>query len=403
MGSVKIVLRGRKNKDGLSTLGIRFIKERKTSYIFLNQTIDEKHWDAKEQRVKKSHPNSTRLNNFLRQKLAEANDKLLEMETAKPEVSVKKIRDGVVTKKSTSFFEVAKEYLENQKNRGKYNVFVAETPRINRFREFLHGSDITFNEITVPLLIKFQAYLRATRKISERTIINHLVAIRSVYSLAIKSGVADKRQYPFGKEKIKIKYPESVKIGLSQEEVIALETIDLSELPKHHHARNLWLFSFYLAGMRVSDVLRLKWDDIKDGRLHYTMGKNDKSGSFLLPDKAQAILSQYKNDTSNNAFVFPEMEIAENIDNAFDLQRRIAYRVKWLDKKLKDIQEMLQLDKKLTMHIARHTFGNLSGDKIPIQMLQKLYRHSSITTTIGYQSNFIYKDTDEALNAVIGF
>lgn len=55
------------------------------------------------------------------------------------------------------------------------------------------------------------------------------------------------------------------------------------------------------------------------------------------------------------------------------------------------------------MHISRHTFGNISGDKIPIQMLQKLYRHTSITATIGYQSNFIHKDVDEALNAVIGF
>ena len=62
-----------------------------------------------------------------------------------------------------------------------------------------------------------------------------------------------------------------------------------------------------------------------------------------------------------------------------------------------------KLTKKLTMHIARHTFGNISGDKIPIQMLQKLYRHTSITTTIGYQANFIHKDADEALDAVIGF
>lgn len=55
------------------------------------------------------------------------------------------------------------------------------------------------------------------------------------------------------------------------------------------------------------------------------------------------------------------------------------------------------------MHIARHTFGNLSGDKIPIQMLQKLYRHTSILTTIGYQANFINKDTDEALDAVLNY
>jgi hypothetical protein len=55
------------------------------------------------------------------------------------------------------------------------------------------------------------------------------------------------------------------------------------------------------------------------------------------------------------------------------------------------------------MHIARHTFGNISGDKIPIQMLQKLYRHTSITTTINYQGNFMHKDTDDALNSVIDF
>ena len=41
-------------------------------------------------------------------------------------------------------------------------------------------------------------------------------------------------------------------------------------------------------------------------------------------------------------------------------------------------------------------------DKIPIQMLQKLYRHSDITTTINYQQSFINKDTDDALEAVIG-
>ena len=55
------------------------------------------------------------------------------------------------------------------------------------------------------------------------------------------------------------------------------------------------------------------------------------------------------------------------------------------------------------MHIARHTFGNISGDKISIQMLQKLYRHTSITTTIGYQANFIHKDADEALDSVTNF
>jgi integrase len=57
--------------------------------------------------------------------------------------------------------------------------------------------------------------------------------------------------------------------------------------------------------------------------------------------------------------------------------------------------------KKITCHVARHTFGNLSGDQIPIQMLQKLYRHSSITTTVSYQQAFMNRDTDDALDKVL--
>ena len=45
----------------------------------------------------------------------------------------------------------------------------------------------------------------------------------------------------------------------------------------------------------------------------------------------------------------------------------------------------------------------LSGDRIPIQLLQKLYRHSSVTTTMMYQSNFMQDDVDNALDNVVSF
>ena len=70
---------------------------------------------------------------------------------------------------------------------------------------------------------------------------------------------------------------------------------------------------------------------------------------------------------------------------------------------LEKVAEKAEIDKKLTMHIARHTFGNISGDKIPIQTLLRLYRHSSITTTIQYQANFIHKDFDDALDSVVNY
>jgi len=97
------------------------------------------------------------------------------------------------------------------------------------------------------------------------------------------------------------------------------------------------------------------------------------------------------------------LKVLHDLSNDFQVQKKIAFADKRLNKALKKVAELAGIEKKLTMHIARHTFGNLSGDKIPVQMLQKLYRHSSITTTIGYQANFIHKDADDALDAVIGF
>ncbi len=240
--------------------------------------------------------------------------------------------------------------------------------------------------------------------IKERTVVNHLLVIRTVYNQAIKGGVIDRKNYPFGKDLVPIKFPESVKIGLTPEEVKIIEDLDLVPGSFLNHARNIWLFSFYFAGMRVSDVLRLKWSDFQNNRMFYSMGKNDKAGSLKIPEKATKILLQCESERqSKNDLVFPELRILESLSNKYEVQRKTSYAVKRLDKHLKKLAEIAGIEKKLTMHIARHTFGNISGERIPVQMLQKLYRHSSITTTIGYQANFINKTADDALDAVIAF
>jgi len=46
---------------------------------------------------------------------------------------------------------------------------------------------------------------------------------------------------------------------------------------------------------------------------------------------------------------------------------------------------------------------NIVGDAIQPLMLQKLYRHSDLKTIINYQANFIHKEADDTLDAVINF
>ena len=93
----------------------------------------------------------------------------------------------------------------------------------------------------------------------------------------------------------------------------------------------------------------------------------------------------------------------EDFSNKDRVKRRIKQANKRINKSLKKLAIEAGIKKPLTMHIARHTFGNISGDRISIQMLQKLYRHSSITTTVNYQKNFLYKEADNALDTVLNF
>lgn len=116
-----------------------------------------------------------------------------------------------------------------------------------------------------------------------------------------------------------------------------------------------------------------------------------------------AILEQYRRNDAKHDLVFPDLESLPDLDDALNVQRRIKTRVRKNNEQLQKVLEKAKITKAVTMHISRHTFGNISGSKIPVQMLQKFYRHSSITTTMGYQANFVHENEDAALDAIVGF
>jgi len=225
-----------------------------------------------------------------------------------------------------------------------------------------------------------------------------------MFNRAIDENIAEATKYPFGNQKGKysLKKPDSVKIGLTFDEVKSLEKLDLSSNKYQNHARNVWLFSFYLAGMRVGDVLKIKWQNIQNGRLHYQMNKNKKISSFKISDKLRKILDYYEQDSfSADDFIFPELKGINSTDSK-KVFRATKNATEKFNGHLKAIALQAGINKKLTMHIARHSFGNIAGDKIHPLMLQKLYLHPDLKTTINYQANFIHKEADAALESVIG-
>jgi len=401
--SAKIVLRKKPNSKGLFPLAIRITKNRRSTYKHIGHYIDIEDWDEKSLRVKKSHPNAKSLNNLLSSKLSEVDKGLMNLQSENNDVSATQIKRNIYKPASgLTFFDYTKEHLDALKADKKMNRFTTDSALTTYIRNFHKSNELRFQEINLRFLKRFKTYLMGNRNLTETSALNVMVLIRLIYNRAITDKVISKDLYPFSKTGFKIKFPETHKVGLNKEEILIFETVqDITEVERH--ALNVWLYSFYFAGMRVSDVLFTKWSMIYDDRLHYRMGKNGKIVSLKIPAKALVILKSYKKlKNKEDDFVFPEMKKAD-FTNARDVYNKIKTATHKFNRHLKTLTKKVGINKKVTMHIARHSFGNIAGDSIHPLMLQKLYRHSDLRTTINYQANFIHKDADEALESIVNF
>lgn len=114
-------------------------------------------------------------------------------------------------------------------------------------------------------------------------------------------------------------------------------------------------------GLRYSDMRRLKWEDIVDDMIILNMHKTSLSVSIPISDKAKQILKTCANDRQ---LVFK------------------TYCNKVTNRLLKEIIKDCGITKKITFHVARHSFATISITLgIPIEVVSKLLGHTDLKTT----------------------
>lgn len=163
-----------------------------------------------------------------------------------------------------------------------------------------------------------------------------------------------------------------------------VDILTLSELKKIYHnnslkkgmeyVRDVYVFCCY-TGLAFIDVkcLRrehLSYDDEGILWLRKCREKNDNKARVPLLDAVPlALLKKYE-----------ENEDAKERGTCFPV-----YENRVMNDYLKTIAEICGVDKHLTTHTARHTFGSLrTAEGNAIQNVQKMMGHSSIKTTLRY-------------------
>ena len=133
-----------------------------------------------------------------------------------------------------------------------------------------------------------------------------------------------------------------------------VEELDVSKEENLQLYKDLFMFSFYNRGMNFVDMAFLKVKNIESGRINYTRQKTGQHFSIKVTDKSKSIIDKYNDLKEPESYIFP---IIYRKGNEY-LDYRNAMRL--MNKKLKKISELLNLDVPLTTYVSRHSWATIA-------------------------------------------
>jgi site-specific recombinase XerD len=142
-----------------------------------------------------------------------------------------------------------------------------------------------------------------------------------------------------------------------------------------NHAHRVILMTTYAGGLRISEVLRLRYVDIDTDRMliHICHGKGGKDRYVPLSQMLQEVLQAYQKITPKNTWLFPGNQPGQYLSTR-TVQRAVARAV-----------QRAGIKKPATCHTLRHSFAtHLLESGTDIRTIQKLLGHKKLETTAIY-------------------
>jgi len=398
MASVTTIFRSDKlNQKGEAPIHFRIIKDRKISYISSGIIISQDNWDEKNKRIKSKHPNSARHNSFLANKFTELQDQVMEFETLNKGLTSRGLRDKIYGKKPFDFFPFAEEVAEAYLEEGKIGTYDKNLSIIAKLKEYTAGRNISFQDITPEFLTKYEKYLKTEKGNKTNTVHKDYKFIRKIFNDAYRKDIIDHSVIPFNKYQMKTEKTE--RIFLSEDELTAIENVKTTPGTRLELHRDMFVFAAYTGGLRVSDMLQIKWKHFDGTNINFTIQKTGTQLSIKLPNKALELLNKYKPKKKNHdAFIFPMLSKDLDLKDLRAVDSAISSATAYINKNLKTLAETAKLNKHISFHTSRHTWATRALRKgISIDKVSKLMGHSQIKETMIY-AKIVNEELDKAMD-----
>jgi integrase/recombinase XerD len=382
MTKVKVMLKKENQlKSGAYPLFLRFYKKRRYAYQSLGINCLPEQFDENKELLKSNYPDYRMYNHLIAKKKIEVDQKLM-VDEGLPG-SVHKFKKSLEPETiNLSFYKYYEEYITTVENKKSYGTLRKIKSVFKKLKEYNKKSDLTFEEFNVTFLKKYIDYLRSIGN-SENTIHANTKIFKKLFNDAIREDLIDISSNPFLKVKIA---RENTRIDfLFEDELNKLAELDLVPFSFLDNVRDLFLFAAKGGGVRISDLLKLKAADYNDNRISFFINKTKNQHSISLPVQAQSIIEKYLNMDNSTGYVFPFLNALEIGDDSKILAKKIGSVSAMINAELKNLAKMAGINKKLTFHVARHSFASLAlRHGIPISYVSNILGHSNITQTMVY-------------------
>lgn len=296
------------------------------------------------------------------------------------------------TKRTACVLAYMKEQVALLVAKGKRSTAKNRSSTLNSLSEYLGGEDIPFSELDELMLSDYEEWLKG-KGVKRNTSSFYMRNLRSVYNKAVKQGYV-RQTDPF--KNVYTGIDKTSKRAVDEQVVAALKALDLSGMSWLELARDLFIFSYCTRGMSFVDMAYLQYTNIENGIIRYVRKKTGQPLSVRIEPCVREIMERYREDT-HASYVLPVIRS----DDDKEAYRQYQTRLRYYNKRLKRLSELLGGDVSLTSYVSRHSWASVAHKHhVPLAIISDGMGHSSEKTTQIYLAS-IDEDVIDRTNAEI--
>jgi len=367
----------KRDQKGNVPIFCRITAEGKRATFSIQRSVSADIWETGKERVKPTAEEAKSINayiNLIRKRIYDAHYRLLE---SKNPITAVSLRDAAINHeriKARSLFKLFEDHNKKVKERINkdfaYGTFERYQTCLKHLKDFVkfkyNRNDYSLHEIDYEFITELDHYFRVQRNCNNNTSVKYIKNFKKIVRIALAHGWI--KADPFIGFKSKVNKVDRGYLTMAELEVLSRRVFGIQRI---QNVCDVFLFQCFTGLAYIDTKFLTKQNLFLDGvGTFWIKTKRVKTGieaNIPLLPQALMILEKYKN--------LPSVGGCNRLLPVLSNQKMNSY--------LKEIADLSGIDKRLSCHLARHTFATTVtlNNGVSLEAVSKMLGHTNLMTT----------------------